>query len=38
MLYCHQNNSRTMLIVNDIILILKLLIIAMFSINKFNQP
>jgi predicted histidine transporter YuiF (NhaC family) len=34
----HRNNSRSMRIVNGIILILKLLMIAMFSINEFNWP
>jgi hypothetical protein len=38
MSYHHRNNSKRMLIVNDIILILMLLTIAMFFVNRFNQP
>jgi hypothetical protein len=37
MLYRRRNNSKSMHIVNDIILILMLLMIAMFSIDRFNQ-
>jgi hypothetical protein len=38
MSYHHQNGSKSMLIVNGIILILMLLMVAMFSIDMFNQP
>jgi hypothetical protein len=36
--YHHRNSSRSMQIVNDIILFLMLLMIAMFSIDRFNWP
>jgi hypothetical protein len=36
--YHHRNSSRSMQIVNDIILILMLLMIAMFFIYRFNWP
>jgi hypothetical protein len=38
MSYRRQNRSKSMLIVNVIILILMLLMIGMFSVNRFNQP
>jgi hypothetical protein len=38
MLYRRRNNSKSMHIVNGIVLILMLLMIAMFSIDRFNQP
>jgi hypothetical protein len=38
MSYRHQNNSKSMLIVNDIIYILMLLMIAIFFVGMFNQP
>jgi hypothetical protein len=34
----HQNSSKSMCIVNGIILILMLVMIAIFSIDRFNQP
>jgi hypothetical protein len=36
MSYRHRNSSKSMRIVNSIILFLMLLMIAMFSIDKFN--
>jgi hypothetical protein len=38
MSYHHRNSSRSMHIVNGIILIPMLLMIAMFSIDRFNRP
>jgi hypothetical protein len=38
MSYRRQNNSKGMCIVNDIILILMLLMITMFFVNRFNRP
>jgi hypothetical protein len=38
MAYHRRNNSKSMLIVNGIILILMLLTIAMFSVDRFNWP
>jgi hypothetical protein len=38
MSYHRQKSSKHMRIVNGIILILMLLMIAMFSIDMFNQP
>jgi hypothetical protein len=38
MLYLHRNSSKNMRIVNGIIIILMLLMIAIFSIDRFNQP
>jgi hypothetical protein len=37
MSYLRLNNSKSICIVNGIILILVLLMIAMFSVNRFNQ-
>jgi hypothetical protein len=36
--YRLQNSSNSMHIINDIILILMLLMIAIFSVGRFNQP
>jgi hypothetical protein len=38
MSYHRRNSSRNMHIVNGIILILMLLMIAMSSVDRFNQP
>jgi hypothetical protein len=38
MSYRHRNSSKNMHIVNDIIFILMLLMIAIFSVDGFNQP
>jgi hypothetical protein len=38
MSYHHQNSSKSMHNVNGIILILRLLMIAMSSVDRFNQP
>jgi hypothetical protein len=38
MSYHRRNSSRSMHIVNGIILILMLLTIATFSVDRFNQP
>jgi hypothetical protein len=38
MSYRRWNSSKSMHIVNGIILILMLLMIAMFSVNRFNRP
>jgi hypothetical protein len=38
MSYHHRNSSKSMHIVNGIILILMLLMIAMFFVDRFNQP
>jgi hypothetical protein len=38
MLYHRRNISKSMYIVNGTILILMLLMIAMFSVDKFNRP
>jgi hypothetical protein len=38
MSYHHQNSSKSIPIINDIILILMLLTIAMFSVDRFNRP
>jgi predicted nucleic acid-binding Zn ribbon protein len=37
MSYDRWNNSKSMLIVNDMILILMLLMIAIFSVDRLNQ-
>jgi ABC-type Na+ transport system ATPase subunit NatA len=38
MSYHRQNSLKSMHIINGIILILMLLMIAMFSVNRFNRP
>jgi hypothetical protein len=38
MSYCRRNNSKSMRIANEIILILMLLLIVMFSVDEFNRP
>jgi hypothetical protein len=38
MSYHRRDSSKCMHIVNGIILILMLLMIAMFSVNRFNRP
>jgi hypothetical protein len=38
MSYRHRNNSKSMHIVNGIILIFMLLMIRMFSVDRFNRP
>jgi hypothetical protein len=36
--YCRRNNSKSMRIVSGIILILMLPMIAIFFVDRFNQP